>query len=513
MSILQYFKYTTPSTPSLPDPSGPLSRSIPSKAIEMANEMVTNELTSNVKKRGEYNSFSPQLRAAIGKYSSLHGSTRAARYYTRVLKRNVNESSVRSIMKAYREEFRQKRLRDEEDEIQELPTKKRGRPLLLGEEIDKQVQLYIKKIRDRNGSVSNRLVVAGAKGIVKAHNKSLLVENGGHIQINKEWARSLLSRMGFVKRKVSTSASKYTTANFEQVKLEFLRSLSDMVKMEDIPCELILNCDQTGVRLVPSCSWTMEKKGTKRVSLSGTDDKRQITLVLCGSMTGDFLPPQVIYKGKTERCHPRMAFPRDWNVTQSEKHWSNERTTKQYYENIIIPYVNSIRELYGHPPNKSALLIQDNFKGQSTDDVINLLETNNILACFLPPNSTDRIQPMDLSVNKAVKDHLRGKFEEWYANQVTSEIVTNDFNEIEPVRYPLPLMRELGAQWLMSMYEHIQDNPQIVVNGFLKAEIPQALSAGGRASSPEDYSEDDQSDDLFDDNSSYESSILAYDSD
>ena len=42
----------------------------------------------------------------------------------------------------------------------------------------------------------------------------------------------------------------------------------------------------------------MEKEGTKRIELAGKEDKRQLTAVLVGSMSGDFLPPQIIYQGK-----------------------------------------------------------------------------------------------------------------------------------------------------------------------------------------------------------------------
>ena len=82
----------------------------------------------------------------------------------------------------------------------------------------------------------------------------------------------------------------------------------------------------------------MEKRGNRRVELKGIDDKRQITAVLCGSLTGVFLPPQIIYKGKTSRCHPTIAFPADWNVTQSPNHWANENTTLEYIKTIILPY-------------------------------------------------------------------------------------------------------------------------------------------------------------------------------
>ena len=48
----------------------------------------------------------------------------------------------------------------------------------------------------------------------------------------------------------------------------------------------------------------MELEGAKRVEIAGKDDKRQITAVFAGSMAGDFLPIQLVYKGKTPRCLP-----------------------------------------------------------------------------------------------------------------------------------------------------------------------------------------------------------------
>ena len=85
-----------------------------------------------------------------------------------------------------------------------------------------------------------------------------------------------------------------------------------VVKMEDIPNELIVNWGQTAMKLVPSGSWTMEKKGTKQVEISAVDDKRQITAVFGCSLSGDFLPVQLIYKGTTKKCCPsQVCFPQD----------------------------------------------------------------------------------------------------------------------------------------------------------------------------------------------------------
>ena len=71
----------------------------------------------------------------------------------------------------------------------------------------------------------------------------------------------------------------------------------------------------------------------------------------------------------------------------------------QYVENIIILYVNNIRGLL-NDDSKPALVIMDNFKDQTTSNALSLLEASDIHVCMLPPNTTDRLQPMDISINR-----------------------------------------------------------------------------------------------------------------
>ena len=63
-------------------------------------------------------------------------------------------------------------------------------------------------------------------------------------------------------------------------------------------------------------------------------------------MVGDFLPPQLVYQGKTTRCLPGVEFPEGWHITHSENHWSNEYTMKEYIAKIIIPYVNKKKSFH-----------------------------------------------------------------------------------------------------------------------------------------------------------------------
>ena len=73
----------------------------------------------------------------------------------------------------------------------------------------------------------------------------------------------------------------------------------------------------------------MEQDGVKRVEVTGKDDKRQLTALFACSMSGDFLPIQLVYQGKTIKCLPKFQFPDGWNIIHTSNHWCNEHTMHQ----------------------------------------------------------------------------------------------------------------------------------------------------------------------------------------
>lgn len=207
----------------------------------------------------------------------------------------------------------------------------------------------------------------------------------------------------------------------------------------------------------------MEREGARRVPVMGATDKRQITAVFCGTAVGEFLPIQLIYPGKTKRCHPQYDFPLDWHITQSPKHWSNELN---YLHAIRVPYLTRVRESLGVSPEHPALF--DHFKGQMTSKV---LEANHIHSVLIPESCTDKLQPMDVSVNKAAKAFLHREFQSWYANSIMTQK-----GEFCPVDLTTVAMKHIGAKWLVKMFEHISNNPHLVVNGFIASGITKNIS-------------------------------------
>lgn len=203
----------------------------------------------------------------------------------------------------------------------------------------------------------------------------------------------------------------------------------------------------------------MAERGSQQVSVTGIDDKRQITLLLCVSRAGQLLPPQVIYAD-------------DWNVTHSANHWSNEATMVEFILKIIVPYVENHRTLMG-TPNQRALAIFDVFAAHRVKAVMETLEKHNIGIVFVPAACTDKLQPLDLTLNKEYKEEVRACFHGWYSAKVMEmvEEKESEGNDIETIKVDLrtSAVKGVHAQWLMKAHDVMVERTDLIREGFRKA--------------------------------------------
>lgn len=85
----------------------------------------------------------------------------------------------------------------------------------------------------------------------------------------------------------------------------FLSDINKTINEHKIPPELVLNADQTPCLYVSVGKMTMAPRNSSSVPIKGLTDKRSITLTYVISLSGNFLPMQVIYQGKTTASQPR----------------------------------------------------------------------------------------------------------------------------------------------------------------------------------------------------------------
>ena len=97
-----------------------------------------------------------------------------------------------------------------------------------------------------------------------------------------------------------------------------------------------------------------------------------------------------------------------------------------------------------------------------------MIDAHHIHVILIPPNCTDRLQPLDLSVNKSVKDFLKRLFQEWYTDLVSAQVQKG---QVELIDLRLSVVKSLGAKWMEKLYDYLRSKPEIVYNGFRAAGI------------------------------------------
>ena len=142
---------------------------------------------------------------------------------------------------------------------------------------------------------------------------------------------------------------------------------------------------------------------------------------------------------------------------------------------MIIPYFESKRQKLMLEADKHGLLLFDNFNGQCTDGIFQLLEGHLINSVIIPVNCTDQLQPLNFSFNIAAKTFLCSKFQMWFAKEIALQ--KDGEKPREPVDLWLSNMKPLGAHWLVELYDHFKANPTVLLNGFRAAGITNCLNA------------------------------------
>uniref|UniRef100_A0A1X7V025 Uncharacterized protein n=1 Tax=Amphimedon queenslandica TaxID=400682 RepID=A0A1X7V025_AMPQE len=219
MSILTYFTKAPTQAPPL------LLTEKEEKTIDKALEDRKVSAESVKSHRGPYNSYTPEQRGKIGRYAVLNGPVRAAKHFSKLLGSTINESTARKFKKEYLERLTELSKKGDCSSAEIfLPTKLQGRPLLFGKELDTLTQDHIRKLRSKGTVINAHVVKALGEGILLAKAPYKLVSNGGDIEVTKAWAKSLLARMTYSKRK-GTNAGKVSVAHFEELKKFFLADI------------------------------------------------------------------------------------------------------------------------------------------------------------------------------------------------------------------------------------------------------------------------------------------------
>ena len=284
-----------------------------------------------------------------------------------------------------------------------------------GHEID-QILLSVIKERMATGlptdDVTLRMTLLS---LLKDHNKThLLVANGGVNDFQHGWACRFWKRHKLASR-VATTKMRILPANFAVLEEQYISIAAKLVYEHTVPPDLVYGQDETNAQFVSRPNKTRAEKGAKRIRLLGVGaEKPQITVTFTLKENGDVVNMhQMIFGGKTKRCEPQNPAPDNVYYDHTESHWQTPASYIRYLEDVVIPDKDATIARLRLPRDQKALVIHDLHYSHKDKDVLEFMNSNNLLSLYIPAGCTDVMQTCDTVANKPFKVGLKAAFRDF----------------------------------------------------------------------------------------------------
>jgi hypothetical protein len=333
-------------------------------------------------------------------------------------------------------------------------------------EAEQRIKQILTTMRENGGQVSTHVTQAVMKHVIREGCPHLLES----LKLSNSFiVRWLHTEMNYTWRRRTTAAAKLPL-DWQQQGINMAKRIAANIQTYDIHFSLIVNMDQTGIHLVPCSAHTYDLKGSKGVPMLGHDDKRQITACVAASMTGELLPLQLIFQGKTQKCEPRPTAESNaagFHLTHSENHWSTQTTMQDWVRQILIPYANLQKKHHTLQADSKILLILDVWAVHKSEEFRRFLRTEfpDILLVFVPANCTSKLQLADLMLQRPFKHGVRTKFNEWATTKISEQISSNTIVGLTPF-LKMESIKPMVLQWCLDSWKKMKDGKEYIMFGW-----------------------------------------------
>lgn len=232
-----------------------------------------------------------------------------------------------------------------------------------------------------------------------------------------DWLKSFVARHRLTQRLADNVKPARAEINRDSVNLYF----DELEKaLAAAPAENIYNFDETNITDNPGVKTVVCRRGLKRVERKMQHSKSSISLMYCGSASGVFLPPMVVYRAANCYTEWTLGGPAGSLYDCSKSGWFDARCFARWFTEVFVEHVQH--------QNGIKVLLGDNLASHFTLEVIEQCVTYNIRFVCLLPNATHLLQPLDVAVFRPLKIEWRKILESWHKeSRVKGSIPKNQF--------------------------------------------------------------------------------------
>ena len=245
------------------------------------------------------------------------------------------------------------------------------------------------------------------------------LRDGSVFRASDSWVQKFIhERLNWSFRR-STRASQKLPANLDDVLREHLcRLILTMRNCVIAHAAFDVNIDQTNSVYQPNSTSTFEEVGSKQVAVVGKDEKRAATIVVGASASGDLLPWQLIYEGRSVRSLPSKNCPGYKealclgflvSISNTDTYWSTFELMCEYVTGILVPYWARKKEELGVPPDQECVLRLDVWSVHQSVAFRTWLDKTYpwIRYRFIPGGCTGVAQPCDVDLQRVIKLEIK----------------------------------------------------------------------------------------------------------
>jgi hypothetical protein len=225
--------------------------------------------------------------------------------------------------------------------------------------------------------------------------------NNANFRASLAWSYAFLKRHNLSIRRRTHIAQKLPS-DYEDQLTKFQSYIIGLRKKTNYDLSQIGNADQTPLTFDLPSDTTIAPKGSSTVTIKTTgNEKNCFTIMLACTADGGKLPPYVVFKRKTM---PKLPFQKGIIVQVHEKGWFDDRITKDWLR------------VWQRRPGAGltrSMLVLDAFRCHRSDNVKLLLNNSRTDLTIIPGGMTSILPPLDVSINKQMKNALRQKWNSW----------------------------------------------------------------------------------------------------
>lgn len=220
-----------------------------------------------------------------------------------------------------------------------------------------------------------------------------------------EFVNDFASRNNLTQRLASNIKTQRASVGRVEI-LEYFENLRPV--LETTRPEMIYNYDETNVTDDPGVKKVIVPRGRKRVERIQEHSKSSVSLMFCGTASGEILPPMVVYKSKNLYENWTKGGPPGTVYRNSSSGWFDTNLFETWFLKLLLPHIMEHRI-----GDERVVVIGDNLASHFSPEVVRLAVDNNIYFTTLAPSSTHMLQPLDVGVYGPLKKQWRKVLDKW----------------------------------------------------------------------------------------------------